>query len=153
MAQPVECPPRPTRSGGATRVDHERPDPLKWRARIKSTPTGHYWFRVVVAIVGFGLIIAALLTGWLPGPGGVPLFLSGLAVLSSEFFWAKSLNRWLMRYVRVYLCWSSKQKRLFWAGFFATVGVIWWIVLVVTGIPSWMPAKMASLLAHLPGVD
>jgi hypothetical protein len=38
------------------------------------------------------LIIGALLLGWLPGPGGIPLLLAGLAVLSVHHEWAR---RWL----------------------------------------------------------
>ena len=34
-------------------------------------------------------MIAALLTGWLPGPGGVPLFLVGLSLLAINHDWAK----------------------------------------------------------------
>ncbi|WP_341729738.1 PGPGW domain-containing protein [Brooklawnia sp.] len=153
MAQPVDCLPRPVRAGGATRVDHERPDPVKWRARLKATPTGRYWLRIAVALLGFGLIIAAGLTGWLPGPGGIPLFLTGLAVLSSEFLWAKSVNRWLMRYVRIYVCWNTNTKRLFWASIFVMVVAIWWISLVIAGIPGWLPQWASALLDQLPGVD
>lgn len=46
----------------------------------------------VVVVVGSILIIAAALTGWLPGPGGIPLFLVGIAVLATEFAWAKRLQ-------------------------------------------------------------
>ncbi|HIW31018.1 MAG TPA: PGPGW domain-containing protein, partial [Candidatus Luteococcus avicola] len=44
------------------------------------------------------MMVAAALTGWLPGPGGIPLFLMGLAVWASEFEWAHRLlsvfDRW-----------------------------------------------------------
>lgn len=106
-----------------------------------------------MAVFGFALIVAAPLTGWIPGPGGIPLFLAGLAVLSSEFLWAKSINAWLLRYVRVYLNWHVNQQRLFWVGFFAILGVIWWIWMAITGVPGWLPEWAANVLAHLPGVD
>ena len=114
-------------------MDYEVPDKLGWRVRLKSTPTGRYWFRLAVAIFGFALIIAAPLTGWLPGPGGIPLFLAGLAVLSSEFLWAKSVNRWLLRYVRVYVCWPVNQRRFFWVAVVGVAGLLWWASLAIIG--------------------
>lgn len=42
-------------------------------------------------IAGYGLIIAGLLTGWLPGPGGIPLILAGLGLLSIHNPWARSI--------------------------------------------------------------
>ena len=153
MVQPVDCPPRPARVGGATRVDYGVPGKLGWRGRLKSTPTGRYWFRLAVAIFGFALIIAAPLTGWLPGPGGIPLFLAGLAVLSSEFLWAKSVNRWLLRYVRVYVCWPVNQRRFFWVAVVGVAGLLWWASLAIIGIPAWMPDWAAGVLEYLPGVS
>ena len=153
MAQAVECLPRPVRVAGSTRLDYERPDRLRWRARLKATPTGRYWFRIAVGVIGFALIIAAPLTGWLPGPGGIPLFLTGVAVLSSEFLWAKAVNRRLKRHVQVYLSWTVNQQRLFWAGFFATVGICWWIWLALAGMPAWLPEWASTILRQLPGVD
>jgi len=47
--------------------------------------------RIAIDIAGFGLLILAVLTGWLPGPGGIPLFLVGLGVLSLNYEWAERL--------------------------------------------------------------
>jgi hypothetical protein len=49
--------------------------------------------KIAYDTVGVTLIIGALLLGWLPGPGGIPLLLAGLAVLSVHHDWAK---RWLI---------------------------------------------------------
>ena len=46
----------------------------------------------LVFILGALFIIAAGLTGWLPGPGGIPLFLIGIAILATEFAWAKRVR-------------------------------------------------------------
>lgn len=46
----------------------------------------------LVLIIGSLFIVAAGLTGWLPGPGGVPLFLIGIAILATEFTWAKRIR-------------------------------------------------------------
>ena len=45
-----------------------------------------------VLVVGLLFVIAAGLTGWLPGPGGIPLFLIGIAILATEFAWAKRVR-------------------------------------------------------------
>lgn len=37
------------------------------------------------------MLIGALLFGWIPGPGGVPLLLGGLALLSLNHEWARRL--------------------------------------------------------------
>lgn len=42
-------------------------------------------------IAGYGLILLGLLTGWLPGPGGIPLILAGLGLLSIHNHWARKL--------------------------------------------------------------
>lgn len=47
--------------------------------------------RIAIDIAGFGLIIASPLLGWLPGPGGIPVFLAGVAILSSNYDWAENL--------------------------------------------------------------
>lgn len=47
--------------------------------------------RLAIDIAGFGLVIAALLTGWLPGPFGIPLFVAGLGLLSLNYDWADNL--------------------------------------------------------------
>lgn len=137
---------------GATPVKRERPDRLKWRVRLKSNPATRVWFRAGVAVVGVGLIIAALLTGWLPGPGGIPLLLTGLAVLSTEFLWAKRFNKWLLRHLRVYLAWPPARKRNFWLVVVVVVCVLWWSYLAVAGVPAWLPQWLARWLRYLPAV-
>lgn len=59
----------------------------------------HKWKRVpgtirkpLVLILGGLFIITAALTGWIPGPGGIPLFLIGIAILATEFAWAKRVR-------------------------------------------------------------
>lgn len=47
--------------------------------------------RIGIDIAGFGLIIISPFTGLLPGPGGIPVFLAGLGILSLNYKWAKDL--------------------------------------------------------------
>lgn len=143
--------PRPVH--GATPAPREPVDRVAWRVRIKSHPTGRAWFRVGVAVVGLGMVIAAPLAGWLPGPGGIPLFLAGLAVLATEFIWAKKLRSWLIRHLRTYLDWPVTKQRLFWAGFFACLGLIQWTYMAIAGVPGWVPEWLRQWLLLLPGVN
>lgn len=48
-------------------------------------------------LAGIGLIILSVLTGWIPGPGGIPLFLAGLGLLAINHEWARRWLRWLKR--------------------------------------------------------
>jgi len=50
-----------------------------------------YFKRIAIDAAGYGLLILSVLTGWLPGPGGIPLFLAGLGLLSINNAWAKKL--------------------------------------------------------------
>jgi hypothetical protein len=63
--------------------------------------------RIGIDIGGFGLILLGLLTGWLPGPGGIPLVLAGLALLSLNYEWAekilKDFDRKRIEYSEKYL--------------------------------------------------
>lgn len=47
--------------------------------------------RILTDAAGYGLLILSVLTGWLPGPGGIPLFLAGLGLLAIHNAWAKKL--------------------------------------------------------------
>lgn len=47
---------------------------------------------ILIDIAGVFLIILSGLTGWLPGPGGIPLLIAGLGLLSINHDWAQ---RWL----------------------------------------------------------
>lgn len=46
---------------------------------------------IAMDTLGVVLILAAILFGWLPGIGGIPLFLVGLSLLAINHTWAKRL--------------------------------------------------------------
>lgn len=48
-----------------------------------------FWKVIILDILGIVFMIAALLTGWLPGPGGIPLFIIGLSLLAINHEWAE----------------------------------------------------------------
>lgn len=54
--------------------------------------------RILTDVGGYGLIFLGIATGWLPGPGGIPLILGGLALLSLHNDWARRLRDYLIRH-------------------------------------------------------
>jgi hypothetical protein len=72
--------------------------------------------RIAIDIGGFGLILLGLLTGWLPGPGGIPLVLAGLALLSLNYEWAerilKDFDRKRIEYTERYLNADPRTARI-----------------------------------------
>ena len=116
----------------------------------------HLAYRVIVAAVGVGIIILAASIGWLPGPGGIPLALVGLAILASEFVWAHHLLGRARRGAGEFARWSASQppsvRRMMGAGTAAGVVVGFWVILAIAGIPPWLPNWMVSLLDVIPGL-
>lgn len=56
------------------------------------------WKIVLLDTLGVLLMIAAVLTGWLPGPGGLPLFIIGLSLLAVHHSWAERYITLLKKY-------------------------------------------------------
>ena len=54
--------------------------------------------RIVTDAGGYGLIILGIALGWLPGPGGIPLILAGLGLLSINNSWASRLRGWVFHH-------------------------------------------------------
>jgi hypothetical protein len=53
--------------------------------------------RIATDAAGYLLIVASALTGWLPGPGGIPLLIGGLGLLSIHNAWARNLREYLLQ--------------------------------------------------------
>jgi hypothetical protein len=134
----------------------EHDDRWEWRRRIRSDPRKHRIYRGVVGSVGVALILLAGATGWLPGPGGIPLALLGLAVLASEFEWAQNvlegakvkvheLGRWIARQP----VWVRSLGSVLTG---ACVVAAIWLSLSVFGVPGWAPESVSSFLAGVPGL-
>jgi hypothetical protein len=52
--------------------------------------------RILTDTAGYALILAGIATGWLPGPGGIPLVVGGLGLLSINNTWAKRLRVYVL---------------------------------------------------------
>lgn len=53
--------------------------------------------RILTDLAGYGLILLGIATGWLPGPGGIPLILAGLGLLSINNKWAHDLREYALK--------------------------------------------------------
>jgi uncharacterized protein (TIGR02611 family) len=70
-------------------------------SRLKKS-IGAHTKRVIVTAIGVVLVAGGILIVPLPGPWSLPIILGGLAVLSSEYDWAKDTLEWVkQRYQEV----------------------------------------------------
>ena len=58
-------------------------------------------YKITIALLGGIVILAGIAMLVLPGPGWLTIFL-GLAILGSEFHWARKILTWLRRKVHQY---------------------------------------------------
>jgi uncharacterized protein (TIGR02611 family) len=99
-------------------------------------------YRVVVAVIGFAIIVTGLALIPLPGPGWLIVF-AGLAVLSTEFAWAERLLQFARNKVAGWTGWVIRQP----LGVRATIGLVGlafvagavFLYDAVVGFPSWTP--------------
>ncbi|MBO0811063.1 MAG: hypothetical protein J2P23_03345 [Microlunatus sp.] len=128
-------------------------DRWAWRRRIRADPRKAAIYRVLVATLGLLLILLGAVTGPLPGPGGIPLVLLGLAVWASEFEWAQRLMQWLRGWLHTFRSWSRRRQLIAWLIFFAALAGLGYADLLVFGTPAWLPGPVAGWLDRLPGVS
>lgn len=127
-------------------------DRWRWRRKIRQNPRRLIIYRIAVGLVGLFLIALGVVSGPLPGPGGIPLVLLGLAVWSSEFEWAHQVMQWFKRELQRYRTWPAATKGAFWVVFFACCGLFGYCYLLALGIPRWVPGSVDMLLQRLPGL-
>lgn len=135
---------------------HERPEPRedrwRWRRKIRANPVQRRLYRLVVGVVGLLLIVLGLVTGPIPGPGGIPLVLLGLATWASEFAWAHRLMVVFTAQLHRFQAWSRWQQAAFWVVFLSFCGLCGYASMLVLGIPAWLPTSANALLQRLPGL-
>lgn len=103
------------RSVRAEIAEGERPDrPLRrmlraLRAWVSRHPKLDGAYRASVGVLGGFLAVLGLVLVPLPGPGWLVVFL-GLAVLGTEFHWARRASQWLKRQLdRFWAWWKSRR--------------------------------------------
>lgn len=130
----------------------ETDDRWAWRRRIRADPRKARIYRIGVGALGVLLILLGAATGWLPGPGGIPLVLLGLGVLSTEFEWAQRLMQWFLRVLRRFQALTRPQQVLIWVVVIVVVLTVVYSYLLIAGVPIWAPAAVADVLHRLPGL-
>lgn len=94
--------------------------------------------RIATDTAGYLLIVAAILTGWLPGPGGIPLALVGLGLLSINNKWAHDLRELLL-----------KSGSKFVKTMFPADPLIQWLydilVVILLVLVAWLEARHSAL--------
>lgn len=151
---------RPRRARGASRVVGEDGNPLidahedrwHWRRRIRQDPRKHFFYRIGVAVAGLLLVVLGFVSGPIPGPGGIPLVLLGLAIWSSEFEWAQRLMQRFKAQLRRFQSWSRAQQASFWVVFAVCCGLAAYVSMLAVGIPGWFPEVAQATLQRLPGL-
>ena len=127
-------------------------DRWRWRRRIRQNPRQLAVYRVGVALAGLFFVCLGFVSGPIPGPGGIPLVLLGLAIWSSEFEWANRLMGWFKVQLKRYQAWSLRRRVLFWVAFFAVCGSIGYSYMFILGVPGWLPGFVETTLLRLPGL-
>jgi uncharacterized protein (TIGR02611 family) len=127
-------------------------DRWRWRRKIRENKRRLIVYRIAVGLLGLILIALGLVSGPIPGPGGIPLVLLGLAVWSSEFEWAHQLMMWFKKQLHHYHTWPRAKKGAFWTAFFACCGTCGYLYLLTLGIPRWIPGPVDVVLQRLPGL-
>jgi hypothetical protein len=152
-------PPPPVPGDGSTAHHHHHhvliepeEDRWRWRRRIRQNPRKLAVYRVGVAIAGLLLVCLGFVSGPIPGPGGIPLILLGLAIWSSEFEWAYRLMQRFKLYLHRYGAWPRRTQVLFWVVFVVVCGTLGYSYMLLTGVPGWLPGPIEAALLRLPGL-
>ena len=108
-------------------------------------------------MAGLVLVLVGIALSPVPGPGGIPLVLAGLAVLASEFRWARRLLDRASAHLVVFTRWAARQPAwLRLAGSLALLVVVAggaYAGLALAGAPGWLPDPVLAGLLRLPGVE
>ena len=108
----------------------------RWRDKLRDRPTADFAYRIIVGIVGLAVLCVGILAIPYPGPGWAIVFV-GLAILATEFDWARRALAWTRRRYDAVMDWFKAQGLWVQAlGFLLTaavvVGTLW-----LLGALSW----------------
>jgi uncharacterized protein (TIGR02611 family) len=127
----------------------------EWRRRVRSNPHSHRVYRTVVGVVGTLVIVGGLIMVPFPGPGWLVVFV-GVGILASEFDWAKRLLDFGKAKLHAWNEWL-KPKPVWFKGLIGLatallVGLFFYLLFLLSGVPSLLPDLVESLLKNLPGL-
>jgi uncharacterized protein (TIGR02611 family) len=78
------------------------------RERVRANPALNLLYRIALGAVGGAVLAVGLLLIPYPGPGWLVVFL-GLAILASEFRWARRINGFARRQYHRWASWLARQ--------------------------------------------
>ena len=127
----------------------------EWRRRVRSNPHSHRVYRTVVGVVGTLVIVGGLIMVPFPGPGWLVVFV-GVGILASEFDWAKRLLDFGKAKLHAWNEWL-KPKPVWFKGLIGLatallVGLFFYLLFLLSGVPALLPDLLESLLNNLPGL-
>jgi len=105
------------------------------RQRLLSTPAGRLISRILTAVLGTAVIVVGIILIPFPGPGWFIVF-TGLAILATEFLWARRLLKYARGILTRWWTWIGRQhslvRFLVGAAGLAFVGGVVWLTLRVS---------------------
>ena len=132
----------------------EHEEDWAWRRWIRSKRSRHLIYRVVVGLLGGGVTILGLVLIPAPGPGWLVVFL-GLAILASEFDWARRLLDYARHQVGRWTDWATSRpwpiRILLGLGTLAILAGLLWLTLRVSGVPGFVPNALVPDWSGLQG--
>jgi uncharacterized protein (TIGR02611 family) len=94
-----------------------------FRARIEEKPTLRRTYRVGVAVLGGIVLAAGVVMIPYPGPGWLVVF-AGLAILASEFNWARRVLHFARGKYDAWTAWLARQPMLVRLAVLALTGLV-----------------------------
>lgn len=120
--------------------------PLGFRARIEERPTLRLAWQIGVAVLGLAVLVLGIFMIPYPGPGWLVVF-AGLAILATEFVWAKRVLDYARGKFDAWTDWLARQhilvRILVLAGTaLVVVATLWllnafWLVAGWVGLQEW----------------
>jgi uncharacterized protein (TIGR02611 family) len=80
----------------------------RWRDALRDRPAVDFTYRAVVGVVGLAVLGLGILAIPYPGPGWAIVFI-GLAILATEFRWARLLLKFTRERYEQVMAWFKRQ--------------------------------------------
>ena len=116
----------------------------RWRDGLRDRPMADVAYRIVVGVVGLAVLAAGIVAIPYPGPGWAIVFV-GLAILATEFEWARHALRFTRERYDLVMGWFKRQG--LWV---KALGVLFTVAVVVATL--WLLGALA-FAAKLVGLD
>jgi uncharacterized protein (TIGR02611 family) len=82
----------------------------RWRDSLRGRPIAEIGYRVIVGVVGLTVLTVGIIAIPYPGPGWAIVFV-GLAILATEFDWARRLLAYARARYDAVMAWFKRQGR------------------------------------------